>query len=494
MRNSKYLLFFLGMASLTFTGCSTSDNFAEAAADDIPQLTEDEKWVLEANSDVEIKLGTGGNQAFTRAIIPDATDGNFDTHEGIGMFCLAASQFGDASPIDWQQYKTVATSENDKKKRNEGRYMNWMGMESSDDAPINTTTWGGNVKANATKVTENKGELNEKTYTRIAWEDNFTRFYPMGNWYSYTFYGYHPYQSSVTTTDSKVSVDIPIDGYTDVLWGRSYKPTADEGESAAEVEDTWSQYAYSGRYFREFFKKNSKDAETPVMKFKHALSRLNFKIARGDEKEAEKGKLYLKRLVLLGDVPTSVTMTVADLTYAPNDNAVSVNSTEGLITAVGTSYNTVTVPDIDEDGGTATYNGVELKYQETWNEESKAYVRTEFSSQTGGKGYPLEYKELVVSENPSEKYVNYPSVGTGIIIPPTSTPDYQVLLTIGLDYKDGKSYEFTPQSPTKISFTGNKIEAGKQYNIYITVYTPEEIVVNAELVRWTEVDGSELEF
>ena len=44
------------------------------------------------------------------------------------------------------------------------------------------------------------------------------------------------------------------------------------------------------------------------------------------------------------------------------------------------------------------------------------------------------------------------------------------------------------------SFTGNKIEAGKQYNIYITVYTPEEIVVNAELVRWTEVDGSELEF
>ena len=448
MRNSKYLLFFLGMASLTFTGCSTSDNFAEAAADDIPQLTEDEKWVLEANSDVEIKLGTGGNQAFTRAIIPDATDGNFDTHEGIGMFCLAASQFGDASPIDWQQYKTVATSENDKKKRNEGRYMNWMGMESSDDAPINTTTWGGNVKANATKVTENKGELNEKTYTRIAWEDNFTRFYPMGNWYSYTFYGYHPYQSSVTTTDSKVSVDIPIDGYTDVLWGRSYKPTADEGESAAEVEDVLRQYRLEGA----------------------------------------------NRLVLLGDVPTSVTMTVADLTYAPNDNAVSVNSTEGLITAVGTSYNTVTVPDIDEDGGTATYNGVELKYQETWNEESKAYVRTEFSSQTGGKGYPLEYKELVVSENPSEKYVNYPSVGTGIIIPPTSTPDYQVLLTIGLDYKDGKSYEFTPQSPTKISFTGNKIEAGKQYNIYITVYTPEEIVVNAELVRWTEVDGSELEF
>lgn len=491
MRNSKYLLFFLGMASLTFTGCSTSDNFADAAPEETPQLTEDEKWVLEANSDVEIKLGTGGNQAFTRAIIPDATDGNFDTHEGIGMFCLAASQFGDASPIDWQQYKTVGTSERDKKKRNEGRYMNWMGMESSVDAPINTTTWGGNVKANATKVTENEGELNKKTYTRIAWEDNFTRFYPMGNWYSYTFYGYHPYQSSVTTTASKVSVDIPIDGYTDVLWGRSYKPTADEGESAAVVEDTWSQYAYSGRYFREFFKKNSKDAETPVMKFKHALSRLNFKIARGDNK-VDKGTLYLKRLVLLGNVPTSVTMTVADLTYASNDNAKDENSTEGLITAVGTSYNTVTVPDIDEDGGTATYNGVELKCQETWN--GKAYERTEFSSLTEGKGYLLEYKALAANAKPSEKYVNYPSVGTGIIIPPTtSTPDYQVLLTIVLE-KDGKSYEFTPQSPTKISFTGDKIEAGKQYNIYITVYTPEEIVVNAELVQWTEVDGSELEF
>lgn len=484
MRNSKYLLFFLGMASLTFTGCSTSDNFADAAPEETPPLTEDEKWVLEANSDVEIKLGTGGNQAFTRAIIPDATDGNFDTHEGIGMFCLAASQFGDASAIDWQQYKTVGTSESDKKKRNEGRYMNWMGSGKSTDGSINTTTWGGNVKANATKVTEN-----ETTCTRIAWEDNFTRFYPMGNWYSYTFYGYHPYQENVTTGKNTVTVDIPIDGYTDVLWGRSYKP-----ETAGESGDTWSQYAYSGRYFREFFKKNSKDAKTPVMKFKHALSRLNFKIARGDNK-VDKGTLYLKRLVLLGDVPTSVTMTVADLNYAPNDKAGDVNSTEGLITAVGTSYNKVKVPDIDEDGGNATYNGVELMCQETWNEDSKAYERTKFSSLTDdGKGYPLEYKALVASEKPSEKYENYPSVGTGIIIPPTSTPDYQVLLTIGLDYKDGKSYEFTPQSPTKISFTGDKIEAGKQYNIYITVYTPEEIVVNAELVQWTPVDGSELEF
>ena len=79
MNKSKHFLFFLGMASLTFTGCSTSDNFAEAAADDIPQLTEDEKWVLEANSDVEIKLGTGGNQAFTRAFVEGDESNLFET-------------------------------------------------------------------------------------------------------------------------------------------------------------------------------------------------------------------------------------------------------------------------------------------------------------------------------------------------------------------------------------------------------------------------------
>lgn len=462
MNKSKHFLFFLGMASLTFTGCSTSDNFADAAADDIPQLTEDEKWVLEANSDVEIKLGTGGNQAFTRAFVEGDGSKLFETEEGIGMFCLAASKMDASAPnIDWNAYESS----------NEGRYMNWMGSGKSTDKSINTVTWGGNVKANAKKM---------DGVTRIAWEDNFTRFYPMGNWYNYTFYGYHPYQNNVTTTATTVSVDIPIDGYTDVLWGRSYRPVT-EGS-----DPVYNAYAYSGRYFRQYYKDNNKvDAPVPTMQFKHALSRINFMVVKGDDRP---GRLYVKEVNLMGDVSNKVTLKVADANTA-NNNTGTDGSAGSVEPTLGAGKLTTDIAKgLDEDGNLAydrAQPGVALPYKVTWD-GSKNDVKPLFDESSADRKNGVELTHSTEGEGIDEKLV-YTQLGKGIMVPPTSSPDYKLQLTIVLE-KEGKTYTFVPQFPQSIKFPEAGLEQGKQYNVYLTIYTPQEIEVNAELVKWTEVN------
>lgn len=474
MRNSKYLLFFLGMASLTFTGCSTSDNFADAAPE-TPPLTEDEKWVLEANSDVEIKLGTGGNQAFTRAFVEGGTSGRlFTTTEGIGMFCLAAAKKQEtAPPINWKQYNA------DNDDRYAGRYMNWMGSKQLTDGDINTITWGGNVKANATPFDSDGNGEND--VTRIAWEDHFTRFYPMGNWYKYTFYGYHPYQNSVTTEESTVTVDIPIDGYTDVLWGRSYKPEAGSGPGG--VVDTWSQYAYSGKYFREYRKQTGSDnAPLPTMQFKHVLSRINFKVAKGDNRD---GELYVKELKLMGVVPNKVTLTVADKNAADPDVTVTETAEGTVAVADGATNLKTSIAKGLNAAGELVYDevekdGVELPFSVTYNGGN---VTTPLCD--GNEGARPNGVQLLHVQGGSG--LTYEDLGTGIMVFPKANPSYKLQLTIVL-VRDGKTYTFVPQFPYDINFPDNRLEPGKQYNVYLTIYTPQDIVVNAVLEDWKDVE------
>lgn len=477
MRNSKYLLFFLGMASLTFTGCSTSDNFADAAPEEIPPLTEDEKWVLEANSDVEIKLGSGGNQAFTRAFVGEGvgeTANLFTTTEGIGMFCLAAAKKQDAAPpINWKQYNA------DNDDRYAGRYMNWMGSKQPTDGDINTITWGGNVKANATPIDTNADGNND--VTRIAWTDGFTRFYPMGNWYKYTFYGYHPYQNSVTTEESTVTVDIPIDGYTDVLWGRSYKPEAGSGPEG--VVDTWSQYAYSGKYFREYRKQTGSDnAPLPTMQFKHVLSRINFKVAKGDNRD---GELYVKELKLMGVVPNKVTLTVADKNAADPDVTVTETAEGTVAVANGATNLKTSIAKGLNAAGELVYDevekdGVELPFSVTYNGGNVTTPLCDGSEGARPNGVQLSHVQ-------GGSGLTYEDLGTGIMVFPKANPSYKLQLTIVL-VRDGKTYTFVPQFPYDINFPDNRLEPGKQYNVYLTIYTPQDIEVNAKLEPWDPVN------
>lgn len=487
MNKTNKFLFILGVATALFTSCSSDDTLEASKG---PELTEDEKWVLEANSDEKIQLGSGDN-SFTRAFVGEGageSSTSFTTNEGIGVFCLASAKMDpDAPNIDWTLHESSDLTD-----RNKGRYMNWMGMNTNAtlakptaDKSTNFVTWGGNVYANAQPHVD---EVSELPVTRISWGDGFTRFYPMGNWYTYTFYGYHPYQwnaANVKTTSNKVDVTIPIDGFTDVLWGRSFRPTAGTTETA-------DKYAYSGRYFREYRKDKSKEAPTPTMVFKHALSRINFMVGRGDS-PANSGSIYIKELKLLGDVPNSVDLNVATLAAAanvkpgPEDTGYfNGDPNEGKVTTSSTTYLKTSVPDGFKDDGSINYldkqNGVDLPYKVTYN---TANVITKLSDA------PKEECKVTMKEVEGKLIPDYKQLGTGIIVPPTTDkPDYKVQLTIELEREESgvkKTYTFIPQFPYPISFAG-PLEQGKQYNVYITVYTPQDIRINAELVEWDDED------
>ena len=369
--------------------------------------------------------------------------------------------------------------------------MNWMGMNTGatlDDLKAgkttNIVTWGGNVYANAYQP--HQDEVSGKQVTRISWGDSLTRFYPMGNWYTYTFYGYHPYQwnaNNVKTTSEKVDVTIPIDGFTDVLWGRSYRPS----DGTVETADSC---AYSGKYFRQYRKAHSTEAPTPTMVFKHALSRINFMVGRGDS-TANSGSIYIKELKLLGNVPNSVNLNVATLGAAPNVKPTGTgyfngDPNEGKVTTSSTTYLKTSVPDGFKDDGSINYKenqyGVDLPYAVTYN---TANVITKLSTVDKKK------RQVTMKEVESKLIPDYQQLGTGIIVPPTTaTPDYKVQLTIELERQEGgetKTYTFIPQFPYPISFAG-PLEQGKQYNVRITVYTPQDIRINAELVDWDKVD------
>ena len=468
MNKTNKFLFILGVATALFTSCSSDDTLEASKG---PELTEDEKWVLEANSDERIQLGSGDN-SFTRAFVEGDNNNLFETNEGIGVFCLASQVKQGTGSITWNTYDTSE----------EGRYMNWMGMNpAGTSTTINYHTWGGNVKANAKKVTGDDGA----PCTRISWDDNFTRFYPMGNLYAYTFYGYHPYQENVTTGASTVNVDIPIDGYTDVLWGRTYRPTSGSTEAVSVDE-----FAYSGKYFRQYRKAHKDDvqpeAPIPVMKFKHSLSRINFYVAKGDNRP---GTLYIKEMTLLGNVDDKVRLKVADQSTAYNAEGVDETAAGTVIIPAGTNKLTTEVTTGQEwneltstlDFITETKNGVEVPYAVTWN--SGVNNVTELSSQNGGKGFQLTYHTPAgMGEDET-----YDKLGPGIIVPPTTTdPGFSIQLTIVYVAEDGKEYTFIPQVPYTVSFPGNKLLPGNQYKLRLTIYSPKEIVINAELAPWED--------
>ena len=102
MNKTNKFLFILGVATALFTSCSSDDTLETSKG---PELTEDEKWVLEANSDERIELGSGDN-SFTRAFVEGDNNNLFETNEGIGVFCLASQVKQGTGSITWNTYDT----------------------------------------------------------------------------------------------------------------------------------------------------------------------------------------------------------------------------------------------------------------------------------------------------------------------------------------------------------------------------------------------------
>ena len=342
------------------------------------------------NSNVEIKLGTGSNG--TRSSLGDA-NGLFAAN-GLGVFCLAKDKLSDDTKLI---------------------EINWSRLNESTKT---YSLWMDNVKTNATI----NGDV-----TELSWADHKTRWYPIGNWHRYSFYGYYPRveDQNITTSQTKITAKITINGTQDVIWGK------------ADPDPAEKLYAYSGYYFRQ----PGNDEDIPVLQFEHKLMRLDFyvKAAPDAKGSTANAKNMGVQEIAVKDVPYVGTLTIAHKTSDPN---------------------------ICEDG--------KLTFESTTKKDF--FVSTDDTS--GG------LSEVCWVEDDAKQ------VGQGLLVPvPAKGKTYKVKITLANKQenpdKPDKAETMIPNE-IELNNTQAQFEAGKNYKVMIYVPAATKVQANAKLTWWVE--------
>ena len=386
----KKQLLFLSMAAVAaLSSCST---------DEAPETSVD---VPVGMSEVPIRLSTGVQG--TRASIESDGNGLFEV-DGLGIYALARTVMQvNPAPLP----------------------ISWAG-----DAP-GTKTYGvllENLEANAVK--------NEQgTLTNIEFADGQTYYYPMGNWYTYGFYGYYPRTEDIEATATSRVANITITGKEDVIYG---KAVSDEA------------YAYSARYFRQ---EGNRD-KVPAMQFEHKLMRLTFSAVPAPDIEG--GSSYVSALnmkvmgVRVQGVPVEGKLVVADYTNPEND-------------------------------GKLTFN---------WD-DTLAMRDLELLDANDQPLNPDNYYMELSDSAPMEKVI-----GQGILLPvPEQGSGYTYKVAVTLADRDGNVYECEYPQQLELS-EGASFEAGKSYNVRMTINGPKVVAMTANLTQWADGEGeiTDIEF
>lgn len=258
---------FLSLCALTaLASCSSNDDANEFNVAEV-QI---------GNSDVEIRLSSG---ARTRASIESDGTGAFEA-QGIGVFCLAKEN------LSINEYELP---------------INWNRNIPNDHWSI----WMDNVESNA---------VIEEGSTSIHWADpEAVYMYPTGNWHSYDFYAYHPYQPTVNLDGEVFSTDIELDGTQDVIWGRATSE---------------APYAFSAKYFR------NPASVAPVVSFSHRFARITFTLVAGVGKDGTttEAKTMGVKSVELINMPSKANLIIADRNNPENNGKITTDWDRNLIT------------------------------------------------------------------------------------------------------------------------------------------------------------------
>ena len=437
----KKYLFFLGMAGLSlFASCSSADDVVESglSAEEINRL------IVQAgmDSDVPISLSAGSGQgvsSVTRSPMESDVNGNFTTPDAyMGVFLLA------------QKPQSTPTT---------------PGPLAEDQIVWNTSTYSAKMWNHPAKAVERTtwNEQNVNAYTYVTFYDPATLsgtpatkvyYYPYGNWYNYYFYTYYPrVADNLVTKDPNsnvVTVPYTLTGREDILCGTATPPTTkmDEG--------------FCAKYYREIRNANEQlvpfDA-LPGMQLKHTLAQLRFWV-KSDKAPTKTFKIASLKLV---DVPTQWTLTVAD----KSDISKSGTMTSASETTASMNVSEMTV---DNDGVTPL----------TVSDDSKLDVTDDQS------WLPLTITEQLVG------YLMIPTTDMITTANTALSRDFPVKPRVQLQYYYDDELSLELESPVEIALptTSHKFEAGKVYNIILTIPVPEGLDATAQTDPWVVVDPS----
>ena len=310
---NKYVYALTAAASvMMLPGCSNDESI-------VPEAGNTPVYVA-GDSEVEIQLGSRAGTGVTvdkRA----ALEGDADI-DSLGVFCLA----------------------HEKQDINEGAYdINWFDEYEN---------WSSCIMQNVRAV---------KTGNNVAWADPSEHYYyPISQFYRYDFFGYYPYATgdSIYMGNNRVEVTYPLDGTTDIVWGRA---TSDE------------PYAYSAAYFRQ----PGNETRYPMLDLKHVMARLKFQVKPGaqveggDEVAPEMENFAVARVMLV-NVPSTAVLTVADFNRIDN-----LDETNCLVAGRGTTD--YLLRDADGSPMDTTMVGMDMDTETPLGESVMAVPATEYT-------------------------------------------------------------------------------------------------------------------
>lgn len=362
------------------------------------------------------------------------------------------------------------------------------------------------------------------------------KYYPVTG--KFDFYGYHVDGLTCTETiTAKTDTDpavatvtaINIDGSQDILAAQTIDIPAEEGTAQTNAyydvitnnpNINWSEMAQN-----QFSARTARNKIVPILDFKHQLARLKFYVRAGSEATASKS--YDNGAW----TDKNKTADPSDPNYELSNGAVYVTKIAALhmtksiaINLAGTNGPTTTADEA------TTYGPFELKskdpsVQSTELSELIALIPTapeyDWSNETAIAALN-NYKGTPVGEAlmflPDANIASYTDDTTA----PTNATDTEIVLSIDLaqylpdteeeDDADGDgitgetTFILKEQKNQLISLPASKIVGsttqtgeptsfkfmpGESYNVYITIYGMERIVVSAELTDW--VNGGDVD-
>lgn len=367
------------------TACSSDDEVTKSP-------------IVVGNSDVEVRLSTGGG---TRASIESNAQGLFEAN-GMGIFMLATADMEvnpDEGVLDWRP-------------------------------EVNPyTTWLNNVEANAVINSDS-------TATDIVWADKKAKWYPVGNWYSYRFYGYYPRTNWYEIQQQRLYVTFTgLNGTQDIIWGRS------EG---ADLSDEHEKYRYSARYFRQ----KGYGEKVPSLALEHKMLRMQFYIQGIEDENAEEDSKYASAnamtidTIMVVNMPTIARMVIANL-------------------------------EDDKEEGTL--------YPDWGTRLADIGVR-------GENDGPFEKAQ--VNNDDLIK------VGQPILLPvldETAASEGITKYSVRVRLRNNTGVVFDDEKPLELNIVSiSKFEAGKTYKVVLKIAGPKQISLQAKLAGWEDAEDDSI--
>lgn len=271
-------------------------------------------------------------------------------------------------------------------------------------------------------------------------EDNRVKYYPTQG--AFDFWGYRldscetgPY----TVSADKIEIPFTMDGSQDIMVGKAV-PTPEEiaacKKDGGEPEPERIYSAFAARRGIQ-----------PNITFKHLLSRLTFSVIAGNEAICK-------------------------------DDSVKVDTIEVVSKFTGKLI--------------AAYTGSDIN-QIVFEDSTKALALKQRALGAETKDTLVELKPVVPEWDEVGSVAKETAVGEALLVAPSA--DYKLIIrlsqTVKTNYSNLSATEVKKFAYEDVLTTPSGFEAGKSYNVKITVYGLSEIKVNTVLTPW--VDGGDID-